>query len=263
MDENLGSFKVLEQVRLKVTQNIEINGRSFEEGETIAYFDRIQVAGLNELKDYVAARGGFDNRAHVFWETTKEVRLTFSQGVFSSTQFGLLNNANVIRIEQDDPILITKQEILEVKQDGFIDTTEQPYDRIFCYLKETGQKIYGRLVENKLYVGALYAYQDMIVEYRYNYTGGATVAKIGQNYLRGFLELEGKTRVKDDTSGLITTGIIKIPKLKLMSGLSIKLGAQASPVVGNFNAVGVPVESRHESYVVEFDFLNNDIDSDM
>jgi len=81
--------------------------------------------------------------------------------------------------------------------------------------------------------------------------------------LRGFLELEGKTRVKDDTSGLITTGIIKIPKLKLMSGLSIKLGAQVNPVVGTFDAVGVPVEMRHNSYVAEFCFLNNDIDSDI
>ncbi|MBQ5473783.1 MAG: hypothetical protein IIT65_03600 [Lachnospiraceae bacterium] len=81
--------------------------------------------------------------------------------------------------------------------------------------------------------------------------------------MQGYLELEGKTRVKDDTSGLITTGIIKIPKLKLMSGLSMKLGAQAGPVVGTFEGVGVPVESRHNSYVMEFDFLNNDIDSDM
>jgi hypothetical protein len=50
------------------------------------------------------------------------------------------------------------------------------------------------------------------------------VAEIGRRAFNGFLELEGKTRVKDDTSGQITTGIIKIPQLKLMSGLSIKLG---------------------------------------
>ena len=106
-------------------------------------------------------------------------------------------------------------------------------------------------------------YKDVIVTYRYNYLQGATVLKIGQQFTNGFLELEGKTRVKDDTSGLITTGIIKIPKLKLMSGLSIRLGTQANPVVGNFQAVGVPVESRYNSYVMEFDFLNNDIDSDM
>ena len=106
-------------------------------------------------------------------------------------------------------------------------------------------------------------YTDVIMRYRYNYTNGATVAKIGQQFTQGFLELEGKTRVKDDTSGLVTTGIIKIPKLKLMSGLSMRLGTQANPVVGNFNAEGVPTDSRRNSYVMEMYFLNNDIDSDM
>jgi hypothetical protein len=34
-------------------------------------------------------------------------------------------------------------------------------------------------------------------------------------------------------------------------------------VVGNFEAVGVPVDLGNNSYVAEFYFLNNDIDSDM
>jgi len=59
------------------------------------------------------------------------------------------------------------------------------------------------------------------------------------------------------------TGIIKIPKLKLMSDLSIKLGIQASPVVGTFKAVGIPVGSGRSSYVSEFCFLEDDIDSDL
>ena len=79
-----------------------------------------------------------------------------------------------------------------------------------------------------------FSLSEFFLKYRYNYTGGASVAQIGQRFLRTFVELEGKTRVKDDTSGLITTGIIQIPKLKLMSGLSMKLGSQANPVVGNF-----------------------------
>ena len=83
IENELGSFKSLENVHLKATQDIEANGIKFSEGETIALFDKIQISGLNELKDYVAARGGYDNRGHVFWETTKELRLTFSQGVFS------------------------------------------------------------------------------------------------------------------------------------------------------------------------------------
>jgi len=140
-------------------------------------------------------------------------------------------------------------------------TTEEAVDQIFIYRKSDGERLSWNRIGRYLKINE--AYLDVIVFYRYNYVGGAGVAKIGQQFLGGFLELEGKTRVKDDTSGLITTGIIKIPKLKLMSGLSIRMGAQANPVVGTFSAVGVPVELRHNSYVMEFEFLNNDIDSDM
>lgn len=261
MIQDLGSFKELEQVHLKATQNIEVNGRIFQEGETIALFNKIQIAGLNELKDFVAARGGYDNRGHVFWETTKEVKLTFSQGVFSNIQFGILNNAKMIQLDNDEPLLITKVEELESDEVGNIHTSYEAIDQIFVYNKATGEKLNWWKVSDFLKINE--TFMNVIVKYRYNYTGGASIAKVGQRCLRGFLELEGKTRVKDDTSGLITTGIIKIPKLKLMSGLSMKLGTQANPVVGTFEGIGVPVESRHNSYVVEFDFLNNDIDSDM
>lgn len=261
MDESLGSFKSLENVHLKTTYDIEANGRTFKEGETIALFDKIQVSGLNEFRDYVAARGGYDNRAHVFWETTRKLQLTFSQGVFSTIQFGLLNNAKIIQVEEDNPILITKVEELESNEVGNIYTSEYAVDQIFVYDKSSGQSLHWWRVGSFLKIDE--AYTDVVVFYRYNYMGGGSIAKIGQRFINGFLELEGKTRVKDDTSGLVTTGIIKIPKLKLMSGLSIRMGAQANPVVGTFTAEGVPVESRRDSYVMEFDFLNNDIDSDM
>lgn len=261
MNESLGSFKSLEDVRLKATYDIEVGRKSFREGETIAQFDKIQISGFSEFKDYVAARGGFDNRGLVYWENTKELRLTFSQGVFSKTQFALLNNSKLITIEEDEPILLTITEELESNEAGYITTSHTVVDQIFVYDKETGEKLEWARVGDYLEIGA--SYKEVIVTYRYNYAGGATVARIGQQFLNGFVELEGKTRVKDDTSGLITTGIIRIPKLKLMSGLSMRLGAQANPVVANFSAVGVPVESRRSSYVAEFLFLNNDIDSDM
>lgn len=261
MSESLGSFKSLEEVKLKATSNMEINGRTFDEGEIVAQFDKIQVSGLNEIKSYVAAHGGFDNRGLVYWETTKELQLYFSQGVFSNTQFALLNNAKVIKYIEDEPILITTTEDLESDEDRYIEFSHIPYDQIFCYNKETGEKLNYQRFGDKIRIDT--PYLNVVVTYRYNYNGGASVAMIGQRAIGGFLELEAKTRVKDDTSGLITTGIIKIPKLKLMSGLSMKLGAQVNPLVGNFSAVGVPVGSRSNSYVVEIDFLNNDIDSDM
>ena len=261
INESLGSFKSLEVVRLKATYNIEIGNQEFEEGETIALFDKITISGLNELKDVVAARGGYGNPGLVYWETTKELHLNFSQGVFSKTHFGLLTNSKLITIEEEEPILITKTEELESNENGFLTPTEVPQDQIFVYDKETGEKLEQYRVGDLLAIGKPFV--NTITTYRYNCMSGGTIARIGQRLLNGFVELEGKTRVKDDTSGLITTGIIRIPKLKLMSGLSIRLGAQANPVVANFSAVGVPVGSRNQSYVAEFIFLNDDIDSDM
>ena len=258
---DVGSFKVLENVHLKATYDIEVNGIKFNTGESIAVFDKIQLSNFNQIKEYVAARGGYDNRGHVFWETTKAIQLSFTQGVFSSTQFGLLNNAKVISVLNEEPLLITYDDELESDEIGILRPTKTPVDQIFVYDKETGRKI--AVEPSGIYFKISEPYKDVIMRYRYNYEDGATVAKIGQQFLQGFLELEGKTRIKDDTSGLITTGIIKIPKLKLMSGLSMKLGSQANPVVGNFRAVCVPEGDRHSSYVAEFIFLNDDIDSDM
>ena len=263
INEDLGSFKELEQVYIKTTQPIEVNGYHFEEGEVICSFDKVQISGLNEFKTIIAARGGFDNRGLVFWETTKEIRVTFSQGVFSNTQFGILNNAKVLKFGENDLLLITCTEEVESQQDGVLTLKHVPYDQFFAYLKDTGEKIYVGRHYDTLHVDPRYSYKDIIVRYRYNYENNATIINIGQQCLQGFLELEGKTRVKDDMSGLIKTGIIKIPRLKIMSGLSIRLGSQANPVVGSFEGVGVPVGSRHNSYVMEFDFLSNDIDSDM
>ena len=261
-DESLGSFKVLEDVSLKATYNMVIDGREIEAGEVIATFDKIQISNFNEIKNVVAARGGYGNGAHVFWETTREVRFSFSQGVFSKLQFSLLNNAKLLTIKEDEPVLITTTEELETNENGQFYPSKEVYDELFVYNKETGEK-YHWYHFNDYYLVENLKYTNIIISYRYAYNNGGTVAKIGEQLLNGFLELEGKTRVKDDTSGLITTGIIKIPKLKLMSGLSMRLGTQANPVVGTFEAVGVPIEMRHNSYVVEFYFLNNDIDSDM
>ncbi len=258
---DIGSFKVLENVHLKATYDIEANGVKFSAGESIAVFDKIQLSNFDEIKEYVAARGGYDNRGHVFWETTKAMRFSFSQGVFSKTQFGLLNNAKVISVSDEEPLLITFDDELESDEIGILRPTKTPVDQIFVYDKESGNKI--EVEPSGIHFKIKEPYKDVIMRYRYNYEDGATVAKIGQQFLQGFLELEGRTRVKDDTSGLITTGIIKIPRLKLMSGLSMRLGTQANPVVGNFNAEGVPTDSRRNSYVMEMYFLNNDIDSDI
>ena len=136
-----GSFKVLENVHLKATYDIEANGVQIKTGESIAVFDRIQISNFNEVKEYVAARGGFDNRGHVFWETTRSVQFTFSQGVFSKIQFGLLNNAKIIAVDDEEPLLITQDDLLESDEIGILRPTKTPVDQIFVYDRESGERL--------------------------------------------------------------------------------------------------------------------------
>lgn len=77
------NFKELYEVSLKATYPIEVGGNIIEPGEIVAFFDKIQIANFQEIKSSTTANGGFDNRAHVFWESTKEIRIGLTQGVFS------------------------------------------------------------------------------------------------------------------------------------------------------------------------------------
>ena len=133
---------------------------------------------------------------------------------------------------------------------------------IFVYKKDTGEKIELISLSDKV-LQIADPYTNLIVDYSYEYCGGFRSLTIGQAFTNGYLSLEGKTRVKDDITGQIKTGIIRIPKLKLMSDLSIRLGKDATPVVGRLNAIAAPDGKRGSKKVMEILFLNDDIDSDM
>lgn len=257
------SFKDLENVTLKATYNMKIGDREIVPGEIITYFDQLQIANLDEIVNTVTAHGGFDDRARVYWASTKGIKVVFVRGVFSKEQFALMTNARLIGPASQDPIMITEQEFLESDESGLVTLKHVPAKNLFVYDKEAGTKIDGYSVEdNEINIGV--AYKEVIVSYVYEYDGeGAVEYRIGHGLLNGFLEFEGRTRIKDDVTGQVFTGIFRIPKLRLMSDLSIRLGQQASPVVGTFRAEGVPVGSRGDSCVGEFFILGEDIESDL
>lgn len=258
-------FKDFESVRLKATYNIEIGGRTIEEGETIAYFDTIQIAGLQENFQVITAHGGFEDRDRVFWERAKDTQISFSKGVFNKEQFALLTNSRMLQVAPDKVVCVSMRETLESNENGQITLKFAPAlssrHKVFVYDKLTGQKLQFECEENIITISE--PYKDVIVDYQYDYNGGGSVVMIGQHLINGFLRLEGKTRLKDDTTGQVVTGLIVIPRLKLMSNLSMRLGAQANPVVGNFSALGVPVGDRGTAHVSEFYFLNDYLESDL
>ena len=113
-------IKELYDVSLKATYPIEIGGRQIEEGETICFFDNIQISNFQEIKSYVTAHGGFDDRAHVWWETTKEINFIMERGIFSKTQFALLSNSKLVNIAPEEKIIVPIREELETNDNGIL-----------------------------------------------------------------------------------------------------------------------------------------------
>lgn len=256
-----GSFKDFESVRLKATYEMDIGNKHFRPGETILFFEKIQIAGLQELHSRIAARGGFDNRAHVWWDTTKEIQLSFSRGVFTPQQFALMTNARMCETAPNYGIPVTMREVLESDENGQITCKYTPAHNTYVYNASTGDSISFTQTGNVLTIDT--PYLNVIIDYEFDYTNDTKIVLIGQRLINGYVSLEGWTRVKDDTTGQVVTGLIKIPHLKLMSDLSIRLGTQASPIVANFQAIGVPVGSRGNSYVSEWYYLSDDLTSDL
>lgn len=251
MEELLGT-KGLYSVVLKATYNIESLG--IEAGEVVAEFDDIQIGGLDELRKFVPARGGYGNPGLVSWETSKEINLTFSQGKFSKESFRILTNAGLVKSESEDGILVSTKEV----PTNYTNVTlkHDPAGNVYIYYTDP-LKSREQCAPAKTYT--LDGSEIECIRYDY-YVKPVESFSIGNALIKGYLSLEGRMRLKDDETGHTTTGIIKIPKLKLMSDLSMRMGRNSVPFTSEFRAVGYPVGGRGAQRVCELYILPEDID---
>lgn len=256
------SLKELYSVFIKTTYPMEINGKRLEEGEVIASFDKIQIANFDEIRQQNAATGGYDNRALVLWDETKGVNFTFTQGVFSKTQLALLTNSQLVEYKEKEKISLFKREKIESDINGNLELAHSPRGEIFVYDLEDFQKLpFEQMNETTLQIDN--SYKNVVVDYNYYYEKAAKELVIGRRLYDGYVSLEGKTKTVDDNTGVVKTGIIRIPKLKITSSLNLTLGEKVPPVSGTFHAVGYPVGQRSDKRVMEILFLEDDIDSDI
>ena len=152
-------------------------------------------------------------------------------------------NAKLFKNEGESIVPVNCHEESETDEKGIAILKHLISAPIFVYNKSTGEKMTDWSVNGeKLLTSA--AYTDILVDYYYNYDNGYEIMSFGNSLTNGYFSLEGKTRVKDDITGQVKTGIIKIPKLKLLSNLSIRVGNDAVPQVGRLDAVAVPTGPR-------------------
>ena len=85
---------------------------------------------------------------------------------------------------------------------------------------------------------------------------------MGNRLFNGFLRVDGKMSVKDQNSGEVSTAILELPKIKLSSSLSMKLGRDyESSVVSDFYFIGYPDDKRRreEQSVAYITFLDKEL----
>ena len=262
MDNEFG-LQELYSVQIKSTYPIEIKGKEIAAGEVIAAFDSILIANFQEIHKEVAAQGGYQNRKLVIWNRTEGVNLVFTQGIFSKTQFALMNNSRLIKLGENQRVRIAQRDELETDSEGKITLTHVPIDSwIFVYNKETGEKLTGLSMIDEKTLQTSLVYKDVIVDYEYGYDNGIDVSFIGEDIFEGYVTLEGRTRIKDDITGETHTAIIYIPKLKITSDFNLTLGQNAQPVVGKFTGTALSIGQEKQLKALEIYFLDEDIDRD-
>ena len=259
MDKQFG-LKELTDLTLKTTYKIEIGGREFEPGEVVARFDKIQVANFQELTQRISANGGYGNATQIIWEDPKELQVNFRQGVFSQRQFAVLNN---LKSARKDAVFISGHFLGESDEEGRIFLNKKRVKEVFVYNAKTYEKILPISIDFEEGVITIkHQYLDVEVDFVYEYHNAA-IMTVGQKLFSGFLQLEGRTKTKDDITGRVRTAILRIPRLKLVSDLSLRLGREATPVIGEFDAVGLPFGGRGDKRIMELLFLEDDIDAEI
>lgn len=296
--DNMG-MKELYDVTIRLNNPVEFNGKKFKINESLLIFKTAEIAQVNEKKASISAKGGYHNVPLINWEIDKEIDFAISNGVLSPVSWALLSNS---KIELPKTKSVSFNEILKTIEDKnycYIDLKYYPNhcnciigvqgnpnneplplgrrpelmlkplppskDKfIFIYDSETGKRIDDfEIYQNRIFFKEFY--RKVYVDYTFNYEDKIKVIKVGDRLFNGFLSLTGKMSVKDEKSGEVTTAILEIPKIKLSSSLSMRLGKSYNEsTVSDFFFTGYPEENvrREKQSVCKITFLDKELTED-
>lgn len=290
LDQYFG-IKELYEVVLKAKTDMTFGDRRLEAGEPVLYFEKINMAAVNEKSNVIMARGGWANMPRVIWEDRSEVSFSLSEGVLSSISFSILLNTKMMAAPtQENPLFIPKREgPMWLEQDKYMDLEYEPADFltdrkhkafIYEYDRDVGQqKYYGTRVgwqaDSGLYRIEVHGtnkenldlapdpLKQYIIDYYYQYNKEALIYTLKKERFNGLFTLEGKFYAKDENEGINYTNLIYMPKVRVVSDINLRLGERANPTVGNFTMIGLPESfgDVRNSLILEITRLGEDIDA--
>lgn len=298
MDENFSGAKELFDINIRLLKPLEVNGRKYDVNESILKFERAEIAQIQENKKTVSAKGGYHNTNLVNWEIDREMPFMLTHGVLSPTSWSILSNSIISEPKTRSVQFSEEVQVIEAENYIFGDLKYCPNacDRlgaqpnpnfeplpmgrrpelllkplppsktkwIFVYDLDTGKKITDfQFYQNRLYF--TYPVKRIYVDYTFTYEDKIKVIEVGNRLVNGFLKLEGKMSVKEQNSGEVSTAILELPKIKLSSSLSIRLGSnQLNSTVSDFYFTGYPDENerRDSQKIANIIFLDKELTGD-
>lgn len=273
---------------------MQFGNRYIEADEPVLYFENVNMSMLSEKSSPIMARGGWGNMPKVIWEDRDIVQFQMSEGVMSSIGMSILLSANVTSAaQQDEPLLVNKREgpfsIDSTNGKIYIEHWPVPVEQkktfIFEYGRQTvqkkiyGKRIYGeldpfdptiekpciQLYEDKELTIPADADKEYMIDYYYQYTTDALIYTVQKERFNGLFTLEGKFYSKDENDGMNYTNILRMPKVRVVSDINLRLGERADPTMSAFNIIGLPERAGvgKKSLILEITRLDKDIDDDI
>ena len=165
IDEYAG-LKELYEVVVKATAPITINGRQFEIGEPVMFFERVNMSLLTQSASPISARGGWDNLPRVVWENRSDVSFMINEGVVSNMSLNFLLSASTDKKENDTSFFVHKVDkvdepiFVDIDDDNTICIVETSHDphlnppsyKAFIYRDDNDvlqQKYYGKPLDEE------------------------------------------------------------------------------------------------------------------
>lgn len=262
-DSGKYGIKNLYQASIKVLYPMDIMGFHYDAGDTLLYFDDIQEISFLENKNIAYARGGFNNKNYIVWESTSGIDCVLNMGTISPLSFGLANgsvvkkgeNKSINQFERyyvsDDGKIVTKHTIDETKKVNIYELENDRRKRKILDFSVSDNTII--LTEKNI---------DILVDYYFNYESKSEIINVGQKDLNGYLMFVGKFRYTDEYTAVEKTGILEIPQLRINSNFQINLGRNINPLLTYLQFEAIPVGQRHSSKTVIITYLDEDIDGD-
>lgn len=290
--------KEMYDVNIRAINPITIGSKTYEMNESILKFDKVEFSQIGENIKSVQAKGGYGNSPLINWDFTDSISFGVTHGMLSEQSLAILSNS---KLDINDKYSIPYCEKLNVEEYddyGAVDLKfipnlcpikfglqENPNNEpmpmgrrpelslkplppsktkyLFVYDNRTKEKIPFNIKGNRVFVPC--GTREVIVDYTFDYNDNFYVLDIGRRLQNAFVRVEGKISVKNKENGIVTTGLLDFPKVKLSSSLRIKLGKEYTDCsVSDFYMECFHGEGgrREDSVVGKVFFLNNELSGD-